>query len=182
VVRSRTWEGWTDANVETLMQMVKEGYSGQMIADALRCPSRNAVIGKIHRLGIQTGVPRRARVRKVRKEYSPRDGAKVYVPNGYHPIVKILERSARLEVPKVRSVFVRDPMVPHVGPTGCRWPVGESYLAEGERFFCGAAVPESPRSRTVACYCIAHSRVAVLVSSRRRSAGTFFNYTRSRYT
>lgn len=52
-------EGWTDERVEALKLPHKDGLSASLIAKNLGGGlSRNAVIGKIHRLGIQrTGVP-----------------------------------------------------------------------------------------------------------------------------
>ena len=40
---------WTDAELETLTEMVKAGKTATQIAAALRPKSRNAVLGKIHR-------------------------------------------------------------------------------------------------------------------------------------
>lgn len=51
--------GWTDERIESLKRLHKGGLSASLIAKELGGGlSRNAVIGKIHRLGIQrTGVP-----------------------------------------------------------------------------------------------------------------------------
>lgn len=43
--------GWTEDRTETLKRMWSEGYSGGQIADRLGL-TRNAVIGKVHRLGL----------------------------------------------------------------------------------------------------------------------------------
>jgi GcrA cell cycle regulator len=53
--------GWTDERVETLSKLWGEGLSASQIASALGGGvTRNAVIGKVHRLGL-SGRARRAR-------------------------------------------------------------------------------------------------------------------------
>jgi GcrA cell cycle regulator len=53
---------WTDEAVETLKAMTKEGHTSTAIAKVLGC-GRNAVLGKAHRLKLQTqrnaGAPRK---------------------------------------------------------------------------------------------------------------------------
>ncbi|MFZ1341367.1 MAG: GcrA family cell cycle regulator, partial [Paracoccaceae bacterium] len=43
---------WTDERVETLKRMWGEGQSASQIAKELGGVTRNAVIGKVHRLGL----------------------------------------------------------------------------------------------------------------------------------
>ncbi|WP_415639385.1 GcrA family cell cycle regulator, partial [Paracoccus nototheniae] len=43
---------WTDERVETLKRMWSEGQSASAIAKELGGVTRNAVIGKVHRLGL----------------------------------------------------------------------------------------------------------------------------------
>ena len=43
---------WTDERVETLKRMWNEGQSASQIAKELGGVTRNAVIGKVHRLGL----------------------------------------------------------------------------------------------------------------------------------
>ncbi|WP_277022950.1 GcrA family cell cycle regulator, partial [Paracoccus hibiscisoli] len=43
---------WTDDRVETLKRMWSEGQSASAIAKELGGVTRNAVIGKVHRLGL----------------------------------------------------------------------------------------------------------------------------------
>ncbi|WP_318184749.1 GcrA family cell cycle regulator, partial [Paracoccus yeei] len=45
---------WTDERVETLKRMWAEGQSASQIAKELGGVTRNAVIGKVHRLGLST--------------------------------------------------------------------------------------------------------------------------------
>ena len=47
---------WTDERVETLRRMWVEGQSASQIAKELGQVTRNAVIGKVHRLGLSNRV------------------------------------------------------------------------------------------------------------------------------
>ena len=48
---------WTDERVETLKKMWAEGQSASQIAKELGGVTRNAVIGKVHRLGLSNRLP-----------------------------------------------------------------------------------------------------------------------------
>ena len=48
---------WTDERVETLKQMWNDGMSASQIAKAIGGVTRNAVIGKVHRLGLSNRGP-----------------------------------------------------------------------------------------------------------------------------
>ena len=47
---------WTDERVETLKKMWSDGQSASQIAKELGGVTRNAVIGKVHRLGLSNRV------------------------------------------------------------------------------------------------------------------------------
>lgn len=47
-----TWNFWTPERIEILKTMWSEGQSAASCADAIGC-SRNAAIGKVHRLGLE---------------------------------------------------------------------------------------------------------------------------------
>ncbi len=49
---------WTHERVETLTRLWAEGFSARQIADKLGGITRNAVIGKAHRLNLRRGVER----------------------------------------------------------------------------------------------------------------------------
>ncbi|MBU2135314.1 MAG: GcrA cell cycle regulator, partial [Alphaproteobacteria bacterium] len=44
--------GWTDERVDTLKKLWQDGLSASQIAKQLGGVTRNAVIGKVHRLGL----------------------------------------------------------------------------------------------------------------------------------
>ena len=44
--------GWTEERIEMLKKLWSEGFSASQIANELGGVTRNAVIGKVHRLGL----------------------------------------------------------------------------------------------------------------------------------
>ena len=66
---------WTRQKVERLTAMWADGYSASMIAADIGDVTRNAVIGKVHRLGLPTRgkTPRIQQPKAPRKPRKPRD-------------------------------------------------------------------------------------------------------------
>ena len=73
---------WTEERVNTLRKMWAEGYSASQIAKELGGVTRNAVIGKVHRLGLNARItaysqprvtrPARQRIPQARNMYITR--------------------------------------------------------------------------------------------------------------
>jgi len=66
--------GWTEERVELLKKLWADGLSASQIAAELGGITRNAVIGKVHRLGLSgrakspsSSGPRRGRTRRARR-------------------------------------------------------------------------------------------------------------------
>jgi GcrA cell cycle regulator len=142
--------GWTDERVELMRKLWDEGLSASLIAGKLGGTTRNAVIGKVHRLGIQRGrLPRREGMirptRRVEKPMSAK-GKRVLTPL----IVKQLRRlSAEMREAEQTQPLPLLPIAPISGReealTGvallelerhhCRWPIGDPRDADFR--FCG---------------------------------------------
>ena len=150
-----TSESWTDDRVETLKQLWLEGLSAAQVARQLGGVSRNAVIGKLHRLGL-TGVraaaarPRRiagaaSRVSRLVRPQPPRL-AKAALPPSLRPSPPMTSSPAALLGPGL----ARD--LSELRPHRCKWPIGDP-LAE-DFSFCGRPTSgEGP-------YCREHHRIA----------------------
>lgn len=80
---------WTDERVETLKRMWTEGQSASQIAKELGGVTRNAVIGKVHRLGLSNRVGG-----KEDEELAPAPAAKVEAPARTEPAARPAEASA----------------------------------------------------------------------------------------
>lgn len=166
---------WTPERIEQLKKLHAENNSYSYIAMALGGVSRNAVCGKIHRLGlampqapaaprpIQRGVPAAPRALK---RPMPK-GVMVLPPlkGGSYTEKAAAARQANVEarqqpaenVLQMASAFVPLPGCAPVpfGHGGCKWPCG----GEGaDALQCGQ--PRSETDRGVQPYCEAHSRAA----------------------
>ena len=154
--------GWTDERVSLLGRLWGEGLSASQIAGQLGGGvTRNAVIGKVHRLGLsgrgKTGQPAATspRVAKTRAVEAPR----LAVPN-----VADAERPARppavavdtsVEIPVSRRVSIME-----LRESMCRWPLGDPTSADFG--FCGA------RAVTGVPYCAHHCQIAYQPAAERR--------------
>jgi len=111
---------WTDDRVKELSILWAEGFTARQIEARLGAPSRNAVLGKAHRLGLP------ARPKPEPKKPKPK-GKNIYFGTGFH-------RRPKLATPPSMPKPV--PLPPVVKPvplherTGCCFPVnnGKPYL------------------------------------------------------
>ncbi|MBS9476727.1 GcrA family cell cycle regulator [Ancylobacter radicis] len=164
---------WTDERVELLKKLWSEGLSASQIAAELGGVTRNAVIGKVHRLGLSgrakavaAAAPRPRKPRPVAPGAAPRpmvQGNTALAPV-YHPVVE----PEPMEMPDPVSNVV--PMadrcsILNLTEFTCRWPVGDPGKADF--FYCGS------RTKTGLPYCAYHARIAyqpVQDRNRRRLA------------
>ena len=146
---------WTDDRIEQLKSLWTEGLSASHIAKVMGGISRNAVIGKVHRLGLagRAGVPRGERIRL---PAAPRAAMRTHAPQ--MPAAE--EEPIVLDDGSFATVLtINDRM--------CRWPIGDP--AETEFHFCGR------KPKTGSPYCEAHARKAYqpqqIRTEKRRMAG-----------
>lgn len=152
---------WTEDRVEILTKLWAEGLSASQIAKELGEVTRNAVIGKVHRLGLSgrakpsnpTKKPTRkataARTRAARLPSAPRkQRSTISVPPPPPPI----EAKPMANGKYATILTIRDHM--------CKWPIGDPSTSEFR--FCGRKTEDKDEP-----YCTAHSRVAYQPSRRR---------------
>ncbi len=177
--RTAASSAWPPADVETLKSMWIDGHSASQIADALGNVSRNAVIGKVHRLGlmrsertarkapaspkrIKEAKPASAPKRKKRGA-GPMGSLEGHRPNvikgvqGAQPSQKVvpIESSikARLRAAEIANAAARRVPIMELERGQCRWPVNDAARGK-EHLFCGApAIPGKS-------YCAAHAAIA----------------------
>lgn len=143
---------WTDANVAILKKLWLEGNSASQIAAALGGFSRNAVIGKSHRLALnRASAPRKTFSQQVFKpaaaKISPSLEARARRSDaGAAPKPRMPRLLPRMEAPALAAMC--EPGQPAIcdGLAGvvlldltnetCRWPIGDP-LADSFRY-CGA--------------------------------------------
>src|SRR5579884_3935164 len=137
--------GWTDERVELLKKLWQDGLSASQIAKQLGGVTRNAVIGKVHRLGLSGRAAPSKPARTVFKAPRP---ARPVVPSAPRRIAEPHPAPAPMrvidEAPGMATVLT-------LGAHMCKWPIGDPAL---DNFtFCGRRTDEGP-------YCHEHSQVA----------------------
>ena len=169
---------WTDERVELLRKLWSDGLSASQIAARMGGISRNAVIGKVHRLGL-SGRARPARPAR------PRTAKPRFPSQSNSPRYQVAGNLALRVEP---SEMVREALEPEAEPAPvvpieispgehvtiltlterrCKWPIGDP--TDDDFHFCGhESGPGSP-------YCREHARIAYQPvqdrRKRRRSAG-----------
>lgn len=162
---------WTEERVELLKKLWSDGLSASQIAAELGNVTRNAVIGKVHRLGLSgrakdKAAPAAQRPRKaVRPPSTPAPVTSSVRSNVVvAPIPHLPE--AEEESPALEDEDVAIPMservtIMELRESMCRWPMGDPTKPEFR--FCGA------RSITGLPYCTHHARIAYQpVTDRKR--------------
>jgi len=147
---------WTDEQGERAIEMYYANASMREIAAALGC-SRNAAIGKIHRL-------QKARKLCLRGEPGAREPTRIQLGKRMKAMTTpTLSESAGFILPAPRP----KPQKPCEGRlasivevTGCRWPTGEDDGVPGGHTFCNCA------RRDGSSYCAEHSKARVAKGSR----------------
>lgn len=159
---------WTTERVELLKQMWADGLSASNIAGRLGAGiSRNAVIGKVHRLGLSgRASPARAASQRPRRPRQPshpggnpgHSGRTREFPTAGATALKPQVCQERMVQPDPEPIRLVD--IPKgervnilmLSDKTCRWPIGEPGTEDF--FFCGM----SPRDSTP--YCEYHGRLA----------------------
>jgi GcrA cell cycle regulator len=167
---------WTDERVEILKKLWAEGLSASQIAAQLGGVSRNAVIGKVHRLklssrGRATAAP--ARQKKVASATPSAKPAVVRSTTVTRTVATVGATALQAQfeaVPVATHVYrpVEDVVVPisrnlqlvELNERTCKWPNGDP-LSE-DFHFCGNDAAESGP------YCKYHAKVAFQPAGDRR--------------
>ena len=113
--------GWTDERVSTLKKLWLDGLSASQIAKQLGGVTRNAVIGKVHRLGLSGRAAPSQPARQVFK--APRPARPVAQSQ---PVVRRPVAAEPAAMPVVyRSEEVGSATVLTLGAHMCKWPIGD---------------------------------------------------------
>ena len=152
---------WTDERVEMLKKLWLEGHSASQIAKQLGGVTRNAVIGKVHRLGLSGRATPSQPARPAFKAPRP---ARPLVSNPpilrrmaeHRPVPAAAPRPAPyVEAPGTATVLT-------LGAHMCKWPIGDP--ATDAFTFCGR------RAGDGAPYCVEHARLAYQPQQARKKS------------
>lgn len=174
--------GWTDDRVELLKKLWTDGLSASQIAKQLGGVTRNAVIGKVHRLGL---AGRAAPSRPIKRDTTPIVRVKpalvasqaaidkVVVTPKYETIMPIIDIQPELVAAEIapkpskpKARVTRDGEIIGVlqlGSNMCKWPIGDP--GDSDFGFCGSQCASS------AVYCEEHAAIAFQPAMSRRTGG-----------
>ncbi len=154
---------WTDERVELLKKLWQDGLSASQIAAELGGVTRNAVIGKVHRLGLSgrgqptSSIKRQRRthatgVRRVRQMITV--GSNLALKPDQMPEAEIRpRRNVVVPIPKRLSILALTEQT-------CKWPIGDP--GQEDFYFCGNDSLENVP------YCEYHAGVAYQAPEPRR--------------
>lgn len=154
---------WTDERVSTLKKLWLDGLSASQIAKQLGGVTRNAVIGKVHRLGLSGRATPSKPQRTTFKAPRPARAA-VAAPSAPRRIAEPVSASQPVAPTPVRYIDERPgtATVLTLGAHMCKWPIGDPS-SDGFTF-CGR------RTGAEGPYCVEHARVAY--QPQQKKAGT----------
>lgn len=162
---------WTDERVELLRKLWMDGHSASQIAAELANGiTRNAVIGKVHRLGLSGRVKCAAPSSAPRPRPATQRPQRLATPRPAAPITRgataLALQPAQFAAPAPRPAD--DVVIPiservtimELREGMCRWPLGDPATPDFR--YCGG------RSDITATYCAAHARMAYQPAQDRR--------------
>lgn len=171
---------WTEERVDRLKRLWDSGLSAGKIAAELGSVTRNAVIGKVQRLGLlgraknpPRSTPRHIVQARARQKYDHGGGIRERLKSKVRRNAMARPETAESFPSESTSEF--DAAIPieqrctllDLTAANCHWPVGDPGTPGF--FFCGgAAAPGSP-------YCVHHSRVAYPCGERMRPKEFIFS-------
>lgn len=135
--------GWTDEQVEELKHLWDKGLTTGEIGKALGV-SKNAVVGKAHRLGLNS---RPSPIRRGEDENTAGTNTPARQPSEKKKAAKSAPGKKAAEKEKKKLFTVND-----LTSSSCRWPIGDPK--DEDFHFCGKeALPDKP-------YCAEHAAIA----------------------
>ncbi len=168
---------WTDERVARLAKLWAEGLSASQIANDLGGVTRNAVIGKVHRLGLSGrdkpagrsgATPRRKPAARSSGNSSRNGGARsrprTTTRTVGNTVIKIdFEESVAFEprpVEELTKPVSRELTLLQLSESTCKWPTGDPTMPGFS--FCGHSTDDEKP------YCQYHSKLAFQPPSERR--------------
>ena len=161
---------WTDDKIKLLSELWSEGYSASQIAAKIGGVSRNAVIGKVHRLGLQSR--KETVAKKPRPQRTPASSKTsgrstlarqptIFRSGANLTVAFVEEAEEEIIAPLISSNVV--PAFPRItllelNTRTCKWPIGDPTRDDFR--FCGATI-EAGKVYCSYHACLAYQRPAV---------------------
>lgn len=119
---------WTDDKIAEMRRLAAEGHSSSQMGAVLGC-SRNAVIGKMHRLKFEFGFRPKATPRA-------KPAPSLAGDTGGYRMPKVRLRYQPRKAPEIKTGKICG----IVDVTGCRWAVDFDEKVPGGHLFCNAEI------------------------------------------
>ena len=166
---------WTEDRVEVLKKLWAEGHSASQIAKQLGGVTRNAVIGKVHRLGLSgratpsRPVKRPPRLARPKPKILP-DGTVKVPASAKADQLRPSEQNAMLAaLPPLEQEDGNAATILTIRDSMCKWPIGDP--ADPNFAFCGRKASCGP-------YCAEHAAVAFQPPKKRERRKSEYSYVR----
>ncbi len=165
---------WSDERTDLLKKLWTDGLSASQIAGELGGITRNAVIGKVHRLGLSGRAKSPSSAPRVRKPRTHMMRARAQTTvRGNTALALAFEMEQEPEPELIENIIPvgQRRTLLELSADTCRWPIGDP--ASAEFFFCGGKplpgyIGEGTGSKIP--YCSYHCRVAYQPAADRRRA------------
>jgi len=148
--------GWTEERVTSLRKLWADGLSASQIAKQLGGVTRNAVIGKVHRLGLAARAtpsrPTKRPVRAARPRVMSPTAPRLRAPTAVPTVPAVHLEPLKLEDGRSATVLT-------LKESMCKFPIGDPNDADFA--FCG-------RSSCAGPYCADHARLAYQPSQAKK--------------
>ena len=132
---------WTDDRVELLKKLWADGLSASQIAGELGGITRNAVIGKVHRLGLSgrakapsSSVPRQRKPRAPSMFRAPRPMMRGNTALAHRRPTTTTSSRSRSAIENIIPIGQRCTLL-ELDQEKCHWPIGDP--GQPDFFFCG---------------------------------------------
>ena len=154
---------WTDERVELLKKLWQDGLSASQIAAELGGVTRNAVIGKVHRLGLSGRGQPTSSIKRQRRTHPTGIRRSRPVSVGNLALKSNLDYLPDADLQPRRNVVVpiaRKLSIFQLNEQTCKWPIGDP--GQEDFYFCGHDSLENLP------YCEYHAGVAYQAPEPRR--------------
>ena len=171
---------WTEDRVDVLKKLWAEGHSASQIAKQLGSVTRNAVIGKVHRLGLSgratpsRPVKRPPRLARPKPQIMPDGTARTVAPartiaTTQAASERAVEKAAMTALPPMPLGDGEAATVLTLRDSMCKWPIGDP--ADPAFAFCGRKSECGP-------YCKDHAEIAFQPARKREKKKSEYSYVR----
>ncbi len=161
---------WTEERVARLSKLWADGLSASQVAAELGGVTRNAVIGKVHRLGLSgrvkpaaSSTSRTKRRTQSSARYKARSGRSTARTSGANALKLDVDAEIRYRPKPIEDVVIpisKKLELMNLTEDTCKWPTGDPQRPGFS--FCGH------KSKETTPYCEYHSKLAFQPASERR--------------